>query len=421
VSAPPSGEATTPSRRAAAPYESALRQLLPSREQGLLLAACLGAGDAAARAWSGLVTEVRDVKTYFEANQTGLKGMLPFIEASLGGNGIDAGKTFHTYARVALVREELRSRIYGEILDSVLLALEAAQIPTVLLKGGALAATVYPQPATRHNHAIDLLVDAAQMTAATAVLSKVQFKSGPVTSGAACHRDFRHASGLALGLHSQLLFLPHFEMPLDQIRARTRSIRLGGKSIRVMSPEDNLVHVIGHATYSRSRTNLRWACDAYYLLRGNPALNWSVVIETAAQSRLELPAWMLLRWVTDVLAAPIPAEPLAELHRRSRTLDAVTAEGIFAALLHSTLSRRQAFRAFDTSWRAQLGFLKFSAFPSPRYVRWRHAVDHGWKLPAYYADRPRRLALRLAAGAARRIGYNGGVDPTAVPAKKRAT
>jgi hypothetical protein len=396
--------------RDAAPFETALRYLLPSREQALLLAACLRDDDEAAHAWMGFVAEVDDPRSYFESDRTGLKGMLPFIEASLARNDIDAGKAFHTYARVALVREELRSRIYGEILDSVLASLDAAGISAVLLKGGALSATVYPQPSTRHTHAIDLLVQPDQMVAARAVLSMAQFAAEPANPGAAFHQDFRHTTGLALGLHTKLLFLPHFEMPLDGIRARTRSIAIRSSVVRVLSAEDALVHVCGHAAYARSRANLRWACDAFYLLQSNPNLNWPVLIDMAARSRTTLLLLVLLRWVAENLAAPIPSERIDELRDASRQIDAVTAEGIYAALLHTTLSRGVALSQFAASWRAQLGFLEFSAFPSPLYMRWRHNVNRAWKLPLYYADRPRRLALRLAGRASRESGRDETVD-----------
>lgn len=404
-------------RDTAGPYESALLRLMPPHEQTLLLTACLAKGDAAARAWSEFAAEVGDVKTYFEANQTGLKGLLPFVEASLTAHGIDAGKAFQTYARVARVREDLRGRIYADILEAVLAALDAAGIPTVLLKAGAVSATVYPQPSTRHNHAIDLWVDSSQMAAASQVLSRVEFAQGPTASGAAFHRDFRHSSGLALGLHSRLLFLPHFQMPLEQVRARTRLVQIGGRSVSVMSPEDTLVHLCGHATYSRSRANLRWACDMHFLMRCE--LDWSVITDTAVQSRLALPMRVLLRWAHEVLAAPLPAERLADLQRQR--MDPVTAEGIYAALLHSTLSRGRAFRAFDATRQAQFGFVKFSAFPSLRYLGWRHNVDRGWLLPLYYLDRPRRLALRIAAGIGRRLRPHRAVSHTAIGLNKKGT
>src|SRR4029453_11705853 len=115
------------------------------------------------------------------------------------------------------------SKIYAEILDSVLQAFDAAGISPLLLKAAALSATVYPQPSTRHNHAIDLLVTAEEWAGAREVLSRLEFEAGPRGPGAEFHQDFRHSSGLALGLHSKALFLPHFEMAI----ARDRSIQLG--------------------------------------------------------------------------------------------------------------------------------------------------------------------------------------------------
>jgi hypothetical protein len=148
-------------------------------------------------------------------------------------------------------------------------------------------------------------------------------------------------------------------------------------------------------------------------------LNWSVITETAVRSRLALPIRVLLRWVHDVLAAPVPADGLATLQRRGSMVDSVTAEGIYAALLHSMLSRGRAFRAFDTSRQAQLGFVRFSAFPSLRYLSWRHNVAQGWLLPLYYLDRPRRLALRVVAGAARRLGGHRAAPRTAIGLDKK--
>jgi hypothetical protein len=382
---------TAPS--AASACETALQRILPARERGDLLAACLRDGAAAADAWSRFVSAVGDAKAYFEADHTGLKGLLPFVEVSLAANRIDAGKAFHTYSRVALVREELRRKIYGEILGSVVAALDAAQIRFVLLKGAAISATAYPQPSARHNHAIDLLVDAGAWTSATRVLSNLQFEPTPAGSGAAMHRDFRHWTGLALGLHLKVFFLPYFEMPVAATRDRVRTLQVDGSPVCVMSPEDNLVHVCGHAIYSRSRGNLRWACDAAYLLQNSPDFNWSTVVDTAAGAGLALPLSVLLRWVSAVLVN-VPERALEQLRARGSDPDALASEGIYASLLHTMQSRRQAFNAFGGDIGAQLGFLRFSAVPSLRYMRWKHNIEHGWKLAVRYADRPRRFVFR---------------------------
>src|SRR5579864_5000199 len=111
------------------PYESALRRLLPAGERALLLMACLREGAAAAQAWEDFVARVGDVTAYFEADETGLETLLPFVEASLARNRIDAGRAFHTYARAAMVREAQRSMIYADIVEKTIGALEAAAAP----------------------------------------------------------------------------------------------------------------------------------------------------------------------------------------------------------------------------------------------------------------------------------------------------
>jgi hypothetical protein len=376
------------------PYEAALQQLLPPREQGLLLAACFREGHCAHSAWSEFVAIVGDAKSYFETNHTGLKGLLPFVESCLSAKGIDAGKAFHTYARVALVREELRSRILLQILDEVLTAAEARAIPMLLLKGAAVSATAYPQPSTRHTHAIDLLVHTEHLTAAKAMLSQLRSTALPPGPGAVSHQSFRHPTGLALGLHSRPFFLPYFELPPETLGANTRTIELEGRAVHVMSPEANIVHVCGHAIYSRSRANLRWACDLALLLRQNPHLDWALLTDIAVQAGLAVVLLTQLRWVDETLCR-VPGQWLQKLSEHSKQLNGDTLEGLYASLLHTTQSRRQAFAALSSDWRAQLGFLRFSAAPSRRYLRWKHNVEGGWRLAMCYADRPRRLARRF--------------------------
>ena len=400
--------ATSSGDDAALRYETAMRHLLPGRTQQQLLAACLWEGDAAASAWSDFASAVGEPKGYFEADQSGLKGLLPFVGSQLMANGIDPGREFQTYARVALVREELRSRICGEILGSVLVALGAAEISAVLLKGGALSATVYPQPSARHNHAIDLLVDDTQMAAASRVLRELQFAPGSPGAGAAWHQDYRHWTGLALGLHSRPFFLPHFDMARDGILARARSVEIGSTTARVMSPEDSLVHVCGHATYSRSRANLRWACDAFYLIQGNPALDWQRIIRSADAARVASQLFVLLGWLKDALGVSIPASVLAELRNRSRNLDPVIVEGMFASLLHTRMSWARALECCRGDRRLVLEFLRFSVLPSPLYLRWRYNSGSGqnWRLPFYYVRRPVRFAVSLVRRHLHRAGQS---------------
>ena len=389
--------AMNPAQRVAeTAVEAALATLLPPLKHELLLTACLREGREAANAWSEFVAAVGDAKNYFEGNNTGLKGLLPFVETSLAANNIDAGKAFHTYARVALVREELRGRIVAGILEDLVAAADAQGIRFLLMKGAAVGATAYPQPSARHVHAIDLLIDPQGWHQARTLLAQLRFDELPRGPGADHHQDFKHWTGLALGLHNKPFFLPYFAMPMALIESRARTIEVqGGRAIRVMSPEDSLVHVSGHAVYARSRSNLRWVCDVVCLLKRYPNLDWQRVVDTAVMAGLAPVLLNQLRWINRRLF-PIPRRWLKELHSRSRATLFDSSECFYASVLHTTQSRRKALRAFGAEWRTQLGFLRFTICPSLRYMRWKHNVDSNWRVAVHYADRPRRFALRLA-------------------------
>jgi hypothetical protein len=376
--------------------ESALRSLLlPTRAEELLLAACVADGKRAADAWTSFERLVIDPKTYFERNYAGLKGLLPFVESRLAANGIDAGKAFHTYARVALVREELRGKIVGDILADLLRTAAERGIHPTLLKGAALSATVYPQPSVRHVHAIDLLVDSEDWEKARELLPALRFEPESPGPDAAHHQNYKHWTGLALGLHTRAFYLPYFELPLPAIGGRSRNVEIHGQTAEVLSPEDNLVHVCGHAAYARSRSNLRWACDAAWILRQHPNLDWTIVIDTAEQAGT-LPALAVqLNWLSQTLCL-VPASCLAELQRRARYVPPHRQEAFFAALMHTTQSRQKTYDALAPSKREQLRFLKFSLVPSLRYMRWKHNANTPWRLAISYADRPRRFAIRTA-------------------------
>jgi len=375
--------------------EAALRTLLPSSTEEQLLTACIADGAKAIRAWSTFVALAGDPKTYFQTNETGLKGLLPFVESRLAANAIDAGKAFHTYARVALVREELRSSMVTDILADLVRAADRLQIGLTLLKGAALSATAYPQPSIRHIHAIDVLVEPGDWQAALDLLPSLKFRPQAPGPDAAHHRSYEHWTGLALGIHRRAFYLPYFELPLGAAAARARRVDIKGTTVRVFSPEDNLVHVCGHAAYARSRTNLRWACDAAWLIKHNPDLDWAAVIDTAELAGT-LPALAVqVRWLAGTVCS-VPKSSLAELQLRGRHVPPALREAFFAALLHTTQSRRSTLDAFARDRRDQLRFLMFSILPSARYMRWKHNAYTPLKLALSYVDRPRRFALRVA-------------------------
>ncbi len=356
--------------------------MLPSPQQSLLLQGCLGTKQVAATAWSDWLSQVRDPRSVFEKDLTGLKGLLPFIRHSLETNGIKVSDEFRVYLQVSSVREELRSNIYRKILAGTLLALRSAHCDVIALRAAALSETVYEKESIRHNHAIELLVQPSHMQNAVNALRQLPFQRQEHQR--AWQRDLHpyiHETGLPLVLHTRLLLLPYYPVNLSETWTSSRQAILSGVETKILSPSETLVHICGHASYSRSRANLRWVCDAVLTLRHYPDMNWNRVLEQAQQYRLTLPLWIMLEYLARRLHAPIPEEVLAELSCAAAGMDRISREAAIVGTMLGATSPSSAIRGLRGNPRAQMLFIRLFLLPSRTYMCWRYGIEHRWLLP----------------------------------------
>src|SRR5579871_1737905 len=201
-----------PGTRAPFPYERALQQLLPQGERAALVVACLAYGPRAAAAWQQFRELTADVESYFENDRTGSKGLLPLLEANLDRNGIGIEAPLRAWLRDCVQREELRGELFESVLEQCVRVLQAAEVQPLLLKSAALALTLGARTPMRPGHALDLLVHPNRIADASSALQAAGFLLECGGPGAVEHPRFRHASGLAVGLHSRLFLLPQLQI-----------------------------------------------------------------------------------------------------------------------------------------------------------------------------------------------------------------
>jgi hypothetical protein len=359
--------------------DGTLSLLLPTREQTLFLRACLKPGEAHAglEAW-------RDRQ---RADLHELRFLLPLLSRSLRAGGVEPPRDLAASLGAASLGEELRERSYRQVCGEALRALTTAGVPFLVLKGAALAYTVYPKPALRHCHDLDLLAAPEDLRRAATALREADFS--PAGDG------FRlvHATGMPIELHGRLFRLPYYGQPVDQSSMVVRQ-EVAGVPVRVLAPAEALLHVCGHASCSPSRDTLRWVSDAWYLLAASPELRWDSVVATVRRWRLALPLSAMLGYLARELGASIPAHVLAEVDE--------------AAARASVRDREAALSGIRAGNRGTLGALlrtgprialfKWMLFPSPRHLRSSYGGTSSWLLPLYYLHRP----LRAAVGSLRR-------------------
>jgi hypothetical protein len=368
----------------------ALRVILPTPEQTLVLRACLDDGAAGRAAWEAWQARTSDAKSSLAADRLGGRALLPSLMTSLRRSQASVDRSLLPYLRTAYAHEEARAHTYLRICNEALGALVAARIPTLVLKGAALAQPVYQDPALRHSHDIDILVDRAHLEPAATALRSAGFGlRGGIADAPALDLTLEHPSHLPLELHSRLFALPHYGLPLADVWSRARLVYLADLPARTLSPADHLLHICGHASYSPSRHSLRWVCDAWYLIDRHPDLDWDVVLDGAVRGRLALPLRVTLTYLAAALGAPIPPPVLdrvrAAAARTSRVDRDVALFGMRAGAREdvATLLARM-----PGGWPVRARVASWLLFPSRQYLRGAAGAPRRRALLFRYAARP---------------------------------
>jgi hypothetical protein len=369
----------------------ALRVILPSEERTDLLRACLLSGEAGRRAWNAWRERTGDAKKTFEDDDTGLKGLLPLVQAALERNEVTDDKALLTYARAARLREELRSKVYREICGRVLTALTAAEVPVIALKACVVAETAYETPVVRHCHAVDLLVRDEDMARIAGILAAQEFTRAKVQLVSDPHHlSYQHSSGLPLELHTRLFHLPCYAPSIDGMWARSRPHTIAGAATRILSPADNVLHVCGHAAGALERVNLRWASDAWHIIDRHRDLDWQGFLDCAESSGIALPLYVMVRYLVEDLEAPVPPHVLSALAETAGRVGGREREAaLLGALTGLTATVRALFHEAG-SWRTRAQLIRFLLLPSPACMGWSYRIPHWVLLPYFYLYRPVR-------------------------------
>ncbi|MFI5180922.1 MAG: nucleotidyltransferase family protein [Thermoanaerobaculia bacterium] len=266
-------------------------------------------------------------------------------------------------------------------------ALERASIPTLLLKGAALALTVYPSPGLRPMADVDVLVPERLAAPARRVLAEAGWRPNPREPErrlAHLHaQEFvREVDGepAALDLHWRALWEGREPAGDDAWWESAEPLCAGGFQSRVLAPADQLVQLCAHAARWSPQPACYAAADVVMLLRARGGrMDWERVAHQAAKRRLVLAVVTALAALTERFGAPVPPATLYSLTRmpvilreraefHARQLPSALSRGLF---LHWCDLAREAPHA---SAARRLG-----RFPS--YLREVWNLEHLWQVP----------------------------------------
>jgi hypothetical protein len=285
----------------------------PTSEQQLLLRTLIAADPASARRSWREWRERADV----EALDPGSLRLLPTLCRRLVALRIDdplLGRIRGLWRR-AWYQNARRVVHLRELVE----ALRARGIESMLIKGLALALTVYRDLGERPMSDVDLLVPTGAASRALEVLAGLGMESlspRPKALIRVLHGvGLRRRDGFELDLHwhSAKDFCAG---GVDQAMwARRRPLVLRGVPAQVPSPTHLLLQSVVHGVQWNVVPPVRWIADAAMILRGDDGVDWAEIVRLAEESECSLVVSRGLRHLGEY-SLPVPERVVAHLERR---------------------------------------------------------------------------------------------------------
>ncbi len=202
-----------------------------------------------------------------------------------------------------------------------------AKLDLLVLKGAALAETVYPRPSLRRFGDLDVLVRPEDAARARTLLDSLGYVVDPlqweeVIRGRDCQANFfnhTERGPIVVELHTELinndLFFGKFHVDDAGLWDRARPARLAGTDGRVLGTEDQILHLClhlaGHSlAASQSLRDIAQVCSV-------STVDWPLFVRIAGSAGASTACFAALFAAARLLGTPVPLEVLDSLAPRA--------------------------------------------------------------------------------------------------------
>ena len=289
----------------------------PTEDQVLLLQAALYEPPEATAAWRAW----RERHTLEDAGYPAVE-VLPLVYRNLAGAGL-ADPDLSTL-RGAYRATWVRNQVIFDHGAAALRALGEAGIPTLVLKGFALAFVHYRDAGVRTMDDIDVLVPWRDADRALAALAGIGVEPGtPGERERTAHAEHLHdRSGRPLDLH---WFSLPTSSPDDSFWAESTELSINGVATRALCPAHQLLHILVNGAQWGAVPSMRWIADAVTVERsaarpGQPTIDWNLLIAEASRRRLTVTTGAALACLSSAVRFPVPEWVVERLHSAPKGL-----------------------------------------------------------------------------------------------------
>lgn len=285
--------------------------------------------------------------------------------------------------------------IYAELAQA-LRALDAAQVPAIVLKGAALVRTVYPSIADRPMVDADLLIRIRDGDRARAALQAAGFQvqvdtrrrfglsATAFASELICWRTPLTQIELHWNLTASQWLLRPSALDVDALFKAAQPLEIEGLSTLQLSPGDTLLHLCLHMV-SHGFAHPTGYADIVRVLDHYRPFPWDEFVLRAHRFRLAAVCYFPLEVITSTLATPVPFAVLAALRPRPWQQRLVRAIADPQRMLHgdtnqSSASMGMLYLAVADRPAQALAAIGWSFFPGPQHLAERYDL-HGQLSP----------------------------------------
>lgn len=351
------------------------RSCWPTATQRLLLQACLGGPELAAGAFAAWHARVDVLRLDHGSNR-----LMALLYRNLGRAGVRAPEhellkgnwRYHWYINKTRLRE----------LAGVQTTLAAEGVPVIALKGASLAAFYYADLGVRPMADLDLMVPLAQARVAAESLLAQGYRSvwGPLEPLLARGPggEFAKEGASVIDLHWSVLHDCRAPWSDEAFWAGSRTRKFEGMKLRVLRPEDQILHLCAHGMHWSQISPMRWLADVAVMVRAEGhRLDLDYLCEAAARRKLANPIRCTFAWLDHYL----DFGPGNVMRRALARLQPSWGERI------------------DYVWRTQMPKGRPSLLPAwIEYSRLRREGERGDGFVAHYGRR-KKINHRMLAGA----------------------
>jgi hypothetical protein len=226
------------------------------------------------------------------------------------------------WRQLAMASEFQLLQLEGLLHDTVR-TLATAGIDVMLLKGSALAYTIYGSFADRPMGDLDLLIRPHQAHEAWRLLQTNGWKWPSARWPAERYQQYQHLPPLVdaqgrdfrLEVHTDLFRGGHpFRLSAEALWRTANPVRLNGQTVFFPNPQQQLLHVCIHFAWSHAMQWGSWRTfrDVGALTR-HGAIHWTSLVDIALASRAATCCFWTLRLARNLTGAHVPEDVLHAL------------------------------------------------------------------------------------------------------------